>query len=148
MRSSISGSGLAVFHEQLLTKAFKGEVGQAWCISANYNYEAIRKKLMERMKDSDEWHQLRFKMDTGKALDTNVDMMIAHFKGMIYALDRDLESEETKELFIRALPLTFHPDILMGPDGKYKSFSELEKFVQRGRKGFEEKGSKKRVQIS
>ena len=44
----------SIFHEQLLTKALQGDIGKAWCISTNYNYEAVRKRLIERMQDSSE----------------------------------------------------------------------------------------------
>jgi len=116
-------------HEQLLTKAIKGEKGQSWCISSSYNYEEIRKKLLDTMKDQPEWAKLRIEMETGRMVENNIDLLIAHFKELAYAMDYDLEDEKTKELTVKILPSIFHPAVLRNPDGKYKAFSDLERWT-------------------
>ena len=124
--------------EQILTKALIGEIGQAWCMSNDYNYEQIRKNLLERLEKSHDWVELKVKMESGMALSEDLDMHIARFKEIAYARGLDLENEQVKEYFVKSMPPAFHPRILKNSEGQFLSFSELEHFAQEGKQCFEE----------
>ena len=90
------------------------------------------------MEKSQEWYQLKVKMESGMPLGADLDMHIARFKEIVYIRNLNLESEEVKGFFVKSMPPAFHPGALKNQEGKYRSFTELEQFAQEGRNCFDE----------